>query len=73
MGLKPKPTAIPMYRYDDPKSAKDPLFIILGKNDNKAPKDAYDFVFSATPLHYLQGNNNLDAFFRIIFEKVFRP
>ncbi len=73
MALKPKPTAIPMYRYDDPKSSHDPVFVLLGRNDNKPEEEAYDFVFSATPLHYLQGNGNLDEFFKVVFEKIFKP
>ncbi len=75
MGLKPKPTAIPLYRYDDPKSADDPIFVLLGWNDNKQNQglDAYDFIFSATPLHYLQGNNNLNDFFKIVFKDIFKP
>ncbi|NOX88681.1 MAG: hypothetical protein GXO77_06620 [Calditrichaeota bacterium] len=81
MGLKPKPTAIPLYRFNDPKSDQDPLFILLGRNDNKVKQisdsfsveDAYDFVFSGTPLHYLQGNKNLDEFFKVVFEKIFKP
>jgi hypothetical protein len=79
--LKPKATSLPLYRYDDAALTEDPIFIMLGLNDNKfSPansdeqnKEAYDFVFSGTPLHYLQGNNNLDELFRIIFEQVFKP
>ena len=73
MGLKPKPTAIPLYRYDDPRSTEDPIFILLGRNDNKHGTDAYDFIFSATPLHYLQANNNLNEFFKIVFNDIFKP
>lgn len=75
MGLKPKPTAIPLYRYNDPKSDNDPIFVLLGWNDNKQNQglDAYDFIFSATPLHYLQANNNLNDFFKIIFKDIFKP
>ena len=71
MALKPKPTAIPLYRYDDPKSQQDPIFVLLGRNDNKQGLNAYDFLFSATPLHYLQGNNNLNEFFKIVFKDIF--
>ncbi len=75
MALKPKPTAIPLYRYDDPKSDNDPIFVLLGWNDNKQNQglEAYDFIFSATPLHYLQGNNNLNDFFKIVFKDIFKP
>ncbi len=73
MALKPNPTAIPMYRFDDPKSDEDPIFVLLGRNDNKSGLDAYDFIFSATPLHYLQGNGNLNEFFKIVFKDIFKP
>jgi len=74
--LKPKVNSIPLYRYDDPKMDEDPLFVLLGKNDLKAqfdPEIAYDFVFSGTPMHFLNGNDNLNDFFRIIFKDVFKP
>jgi hypothetical protein len=75
--LTPKVTSVPIYYYDDTNTDQDPLFVLLGLNDNKAEKlaqtDAYDFVFSGTPLHYLQGNDNLDEFFKIIFRDVFKP
>lgn len=75
--LKPRVTALPLYYYDDPAKEDDPLFILLGLNDNKAEKlpvqDAYDFLFSGTPLHYLQGNANLNEFFKIILKDVFKP
>ena len=47
---------------------------MLGVNDNKLvsdPENAYDFVFSGTPLHYLKGNGNLEEFFKIIFNDIF--
>ncbi len=68
--LVPKAGAVPLYRFDDPSSPPvDPLFVILGRNDNTGQ---YDFVFSATPLHQLNGNNNLDDFFDIILNDVFK-
>ncbi len=70
ISLIPKATSIPMYRYDDPKGTDDPIFILVGRNDNTGE---YDFVFSGTPLHYLQGNNNLNDFFRIVFRDLFKP
>ncbi|NOX37089.1 MAG: hypothetical protein GXO78_06075 [Calditrichaeota bacterium] len=70
ISLIPKATAIPMYRYDDPNLTDDPIFILVGRNDNTGE---YDFVFSGTPLHYLQGNNNLNEFFRIVFRDLFKP
>lgn len=69
IALKPKLTSIPMYRYDDPARENDPLFAMIGQNDNTK---AYDFVFSGTPLHLLRGNDNLDELFRIIFRDIFK-
>ena len=69
IALKPKLTSIPMYRYDDPAREKDPIFVMIGQNDNTKE---YDFVFSGTPLHLLQGNGNLDELFRIILRDIFK-
>jgi len=67
--LIPKTTAVPIYRFQNPSPPNDtPLFIIIGRNDNSG---LYDFVFSATPLHQLKGNNNLDEFFDIILNQIF--
>ncbi len=76
--LKPKTKAISLYRYDDKNKVDDPSFILIGQNDLKAQilseaQGAYDFVFSGTPLHYLNGNGNLDDFFSIIINDVFTP
>ncbi|MCD4730150.1 MAG: hypothetical protein K8R74_06100 [Bacteroidales bacterium] len=70
LALEQKATSVPMYRYDDTETEDDPLFVLIGRNDNTG---VYDFVFSGTPLHYLQGNSNLDEFFRIIFQDIFTP
>jgi len=70
IALAPKATSIPMYRYDDPKREDDPIFIMVGRNDNTGE---YDFVFSGTPLHLLRGNNNIEEFFRIILKDLFTP
>ncbi len=74
IALKPKATSIPMYRFDDT-GDDDPLFIMLGKNDNKTDElyvyEPYDFVFSGTPMHLLDGNNNLNDLFKIIFEDIY--
>ena len=67
--LIPKSTAVPVYRFQNPSPPNDtPLFIIIGRNDNTG---LYDFVFSATPLHQLKGNNNLDDFFDIVLNEIF--
>ena len=72
IGLFPKVTAVPMYKYDVSNSESDPLFIMLGKNDGKAENDEpYDFIFSGTPMHYLDGNNNLDSLFQAITTDIF--
>jgi len=68
IGLVPKATSIPMYRYDVSNSTSDPLFIMIGKNDNT---QEYDFVFSGTPMHFLNGNSNLDDLFGIILRDIF--
>jgi hypothetical protein len=68
--LHPKATAIPVYRFANPSNPTDrPLFVLLGKNDNSGE---YDFIFSATPLHQLKANNNLDDFFDIILYDIFK-
>ena len=64
-------TAIPLYRFNDTSVDDDPVFVLLGKNDNKFGRDKYDIIFAGTPLHMLQGNNNLDQFFKIIFKDIF--
>ncbi|MCB0315106.1 MAG: hypothetical protein KDH84_17910, partial [Calditrichaeota bacterium] len=68
IALKPKANSVPMYRYDDPGSTDDPLFILAGQNDNTGE---YDFIFSGTPLHYLRGNGNLNEFFTIVLRDFF--
>lgn len=68
--FKPKASSVPMYRFDDPNSTNDPLFIMVGKNDNT---DEYDFVMAGTPLNQLNGNNNVAELFRTIFEDIFQP
>lgn len=70
IALQPKATSVPMYRYDDPALAEDPIFVMVGQNDNTGE---YDFVFSGTPLHFLQANNNLDQLFEIIIVDLFGP
>ncbi len=68
--LHPKVTSIPVYRFANPSDPADrPLFVLLGKNDNSGE---FDFVFSATPLHQLKANNNLDDFFDIILYDIFK-
>ncbi len=69
IALKPNPAAVPMYRYDEPNTDSDPIFVIAGRNDNTGE---YDFVFSGTPLHFLRGNNNLDTLFEIIIRDLFQ-
>jgi hypothetical protein len=71
IALKPKANAIPMYRYDDPNRTSDPIFVLIGQNDNLQGQP-YDFVFAGTPLHMLNGNNNLDDLFRVILQDVFK-
>ena len=57
-----------MYRFDDPNSTNDPLFVMIGKNDNT---DEYDFVMAGTPLNQLNGNKNIGEFFKIVFRDIF--
>ncbi len=71
IALRPKANAVPMYRFDDPNRESDPIFVLVGQNDNLQGQP-YDFVFSGTPLHMLNGNNNLDELFRNIFRDIFR-
>jgi len=71
LDLIPKATSVPMYYYDDPNLSEDPLFILIGQNDNKGSADRYDFVFSGTPLNQLDGNSNIDELFRIILRDIF--
>lgn len=66
--LIPKTTSIPMYRYDVANNDDDPIFILIGKNDNS---QEYDFVFAGTPMHFLNGNDNLDDLFEIILTDIF--
>lgn len=66
--LRPKATSVPMYRFDDPNSTNDPLFVMIGKNDNT---DEYDFVMAGTPLNQLNGNKNIGEFFKIVFRDIF--
>jgi hypothetical protein len=63
------PGAVPMYRFDEPNVENDPLFVVLGRNDNTGE---FDFVFSGAPLHMLRGNNNLDQLFEIILTGLFQ-
>jgi len=58
-----KEGSVVLYRYDDK------VFIILGRNDNTGE---YDMVFSGAPLHLMNGNNNLNTFFDIIINDVFK-
>jgi len=69
-GLRPKTGSVPMYHFDEPNSNDDPLFIMIGKNDNT---NEYDFVMAGTPLNQLDGNNNVAELFRIIIEDIFQP
>jgi len=71
IALKPKVNAVPMYRYDDPNRETDPIFVLIGQNDNLLGQP-YDFVFAGTPLHMLNGNSNLDDLFRVILGDVFK-
>ncbi len=72
--LIPKATSIPMYRFQNPSPPNDtPVFVMIGRNDNKNPDEfPYDFVFSAAPLHQLKGDNNLDEFFDVILNDIFK-
>jgi hypothetical protein len=68
IALQPKASSVPMYRYDEPNTNDDPIFIMTGQNDNTRE---YDFVFSGTPLHLLRGNNNVEELFEIILFELF--
>ena len=68
IGLKPRGGSLPLYKYDDPATEDDPVFIIAGKNDNT---QKFDFLFSGTPLNFLNGNNNLDLFFDFVLNDLF--
>ncbi|RMG65201.1 MAG: hypothetical protein D6715_08780 [Calditrichaeota bacterium] len=68
IALKPKVTSIPMYRYQETGTAADPIFVMIGRNDNTGQ---FDFVFAGTPLHFLQGNGKLNEFFDIVFKDIF--
>ncbi len=68
ISLKPKATSIPMYMYDHPSEAENPKFVLIGLNDNTK---AYDFVFVGSPLHIVNGNNNIDEFIKIVFRDIF--
>jgi hypothetical protein len=68
LALIPKANSIPMYYYDDPNLQDDPLFIMIGQNDNSGQ---YDFVFAGTPLNQLNRNNNVSQLFRIILDQIF--
>ncbi|MFQ5584698.1 MAG: hypothetical protein ACE5GL_09720, partial [Calditrichia bacterium] len=65
IALVPKMSSVPMYRFDDPQSPADPLFILIGLNDNT---NQHDFVFAGTPLNQLNGNGKL---FEIILKDIF--
>lgn len=73
IALKPKGGSIPLYRYDDPATDQDPLFIIAGRNDNNIDLNAgdFDFLFSGTPLHFMNGDGNLDQFFDFVIHDLF--
>ncbi|PIS28057.1 MAG: hypothetical protein COT43_07215 [Candidatus Marinimicrobia bacterium CG08_land_8_20_14_0_20_45_22] len=58
-----KEGSVVLYRYDGK------VFVILGRNDNTGE---YDMVFSGAPLHLINGNSNLDDFFDIILNDVFK-
>lgn len=64
----PKEGSVNLYEYADPGTESNPLFVLLGRNDNTG---VYDFVFSGAPLHQLNGNDNLNEFFNIILNYVF--
>ena len=69
IALKPKEGAVTLYRYDDPALANDPPFVLLGRNDNTG---VYDFVFAGAPLHQINKDGNLNAFFHVILNEVFQ-
>jgi len=58
-----KEGSIVLYRYDQK------VFVVLGRNDNTGE---YDMVFSGAPLHQVNGNSNLNEFFDIILNDVFK-
>lgn len=68
IALVPKMSSVPMYRFDDPQSPDDPLFILIGLNDNT---NQHDFVFAGTPLNQLNGNGNVGKLFEIILNDIF--
>ena len=68
IALKPKATSIPMYMYDNQSEAENPKFVLVGQNDNSKE---YDFVFVGSPLHIVNGNNNIDEFIKIVFRDLF--
>jgi hypothetical protein len=68
LALIPKATSVPMYYYDDANLQDDPLFVLIGQNDNSGQ---YDFVFAGTPLNQLNGNANVGELFRIILDQIF--
>ncbi len=71
ISLKPKLTSIPLYRYDLANSQDDPIFIMLGENEFRTTQSDYDFIFAGTPMHFLNGNNNLEELFSIILNDIF--
>ena len=68
ISLFPQASSVPMYRYDEPNNDDDPIFIMTGQNDNTRE---HDFVFSGTPLHFLDQNNNLEEFLEIVIVDLF--
>lgn len=68
--LVPKANSVPIYRYDQPNTDDDPIFIMVGRNDST---NEPDFVFAGTPLHFLNENNNLNRFFDVILQNLFGP
>jgi hypothetical protein len=68
LALIPKATSVPMYYYDDTNLQDDPLFVLIGQNDNSGQ---YDFVFAGTPLNQLNGNGNVEELFKIILDQIF--
>lgn len=61
--VDPKDGSIVLYRYDER------VFVVLGRNDNTGE---YDMVFSGMPLHQINGDNNLNEFFEILLNDVFK-
>jgi len=68
IALKAKQGSIPLYRYDDTSLEVDPVFVIAGRNDNTGK---IDFLFSGTPLHFLNADNNLNEFFDFVLNDLF--